>query len=408
MNPNVSCPAGPLVGSPSLEQRWTAAGRARVATSVLFLVDGMTFGTWAALLPSFQQKFALSAGQLSRVLFGLIAGALISMPITGRLVSRWGSRSVVYPAALGFVGTLPLLALAPSSGALLVVAVLFGLWKGALDIAVNAQGVTVEDAVGRPTFSSFQGFWSLGGLSVAFLLSLGLNHGVSPTALILAMAGLLFVMALPSIGWLLPDRKSVVSRERAPSIPWRNGHLIRLGALAFLALFSEGVLLDWSAVYARTVGGVSVAAAPVAFAVFALAMSGGRFAGDALNARFGSPKVLRISGLLLMLGIAIAVGLRTWPGILAGFGIVGFGVANLVPVIFGAAGRAHDQGAGPGLATVTTLGYSGFLSGPPVIGLLAASAGLPSAFAIVILFGASLAAFGPAIVRGTRPTLQTL
>ena len=114
MPTNVSCPAGPMVENPaSPARRWNAAGRARVAASFLFLVDGMTFGTWAALLPSFQQKFSLSAGQLSRVLFGLIAGALISMPLTGRLVSKWGSRRLVYPAALGFVGTLPFRLLVP-------------------------------------------------------------------------------------------------------------------------------------------------------------------------------------------------------------------------------------------------------------------------------------------------------
>ena len=180
---------------------------------------------------------------------------------------------------------------------------------------------------------------------------------------------------------------------------WPDRRLIGLGSLAFLALFSEGVLLDWSAVYARTVTGVSVATAPVAFAAFALAMASGRFLGDFLIARFGATRMLRMSGVLMAAGVATAVIVQAWPAMIAGFTMVGFGIANLVPVLFGAAGRAHENGAGPGLATVTTLGYFGFLAGPPLIGALAAVAGLPLAFTTVVLFGAIIATLGVSILR---------
>jgi MFS family permease len=380
------------------------AGRARLATSALFLVDGMTFGTWAALIPSFQQRFALSAGQLSAVLFGLVLGALVAMPLAGRLIARWGSRRVVFPAALGFTGTLPLLALAPAPGWLIAAAVLFGAWKGALDVSVNSQGITVENAVGKPIISSFQGFWSLGGLSAAFLLSLAMHQGFAPSGLMIGMAVLLFAVVLSTFGSLLPDAASqAVGRRVAFALP--SGRLLRLGALAFLALFSEGVLLDWSAVYARTIADVPVAVAPMAFAVFALCMAGGRFLGDVLIARMGPIATLRASGVLMAAGIAVAVFVPEWPAVFAGFALVGFGVANLVPVIFGAAGRVDERGAGPGLATVSTLGYFGFLSGPPVIGLVAAAAGLPVAFASVILFGAIIATLGVAAVSPARNSL---
>ena len=164
-------------------------------------------------------------------------------------------------------------------------------------------------------------------------------------------------------------------------------------------------LLDWSAVYARSVTNMSLATAPMAFAAFALSMAAGRFVGDYWIGRFGPIAMLRCSGLLMALGVGIAVLLPAWPTVLVGFTTTGLGIANLVPILFGAAGRAHHDGAGPGLATVTTIGYFGFLSGPPIIGALAAFAGLPLAFVMVIVFGTIITTLGVAVIR---PPLKPL
>lgn len=371
--------------------------QARRAAATLFLVDGMTFGTWAALIPTFQQTFDLSPGRIGTVLFGLVTGAMISMPLAGKLIARHSSRQVVSFAALAFTASLTLLALAPGFPFLVAAAVLFGAFKGMLDVSVNAQAITVENAVARPIMSSFQAFWSLGGLGAAFLLSAALSQGFSHTVLILIMAVLLFMLALFSIGGLLPD-KSTEAKPAARS--WRpDPRLLRLGGLAFLALFSEGVLLDWSAVFAHTVAHASVAVAPVAFAIFALSMAAGRFSGDFVIARLGPVMTMRLSGGLIAAGIALAVILQSWGMILAGFAVTGFGVANLVPVLFGAAGRVNEGGAGPAIATVTTMGYLGFLSGPPVIGAIASVAGLPSSFLVVLVFGIVIATIGVAVLR---------
>jgi MFS family permease len=392
---DIATQVGPLDERCSLQSG--TVGGARLATSTLFLVDGMTFGTWAALIPSFQQKFSLSAGQLSWVLFGMVLGALISMPLTGQIVARRGSRSVAFRAALAFFAVLPLLALAPSYAILIATVILFGGMKGALDVSINAQAITVENAMQRPIMSSFQAFWSLGGLGAAFLLSVAMDHGFSATFLMLAMAVFLLLLTLSASGRLLPDRSPRTSESRGFS--WPDSKLLRVGGLAFLALFSEGVLLDWSAVYASNVANVSVAAAPLAFGAFALCMAAGRFVGDLLIARFGPIVVLRASGTLMALGVGIAVLIPSWPVVLIGFSTVGFGTANLVPILFGVAGRVHENGAGPGLATVTTLGWFGFLSGPPVIGALTAFAGLQLAFMTVVVFGTIIATLGVWIVR---------
>jgi MFS family permease len=375
---------------------------ARRATATLFLVDGMTFGTWAALIPSFQHKFGLSAGELSWVLFGLVLGALISMPLTGQLVARVGSRSVASRAAFIFCATLLLLALAPGYATLIAAATLFGAAKGAVDVSINAQAIAVENALRKPINSSFQAFWSVGGLGVAFLLSVAMNRGFSPKILMLVMVLFLSLLAVTTVGRLLRDGP----RSETPSgFSWPDPKLLRLGGLAFLALFSEGVLLDWSAVYARDVAKVSVAAAPLAFAAFAFCMAAGRFFGDLLISRLGRVPVLRLSGGLMALGVSGAALFQTWPAVLLGFATVGLGIANLVPILFSVAGRIRKDSPGPGLATVTTLGYFGFLSGPPVIGSLAAYAGLPLAFATVLIFGVVIGTAGVAIVR---PSLKNL
>ena len=384
----------PHVAAPGLDE----LARARIAISIFFLVDGMTFGTWAALIPSFQQKFTLSAGGLSWVLVGLVVGAMGSMSAAGRLSAAWGSHRTCRVAGLVFPSSLLALMLAPTHGCLIAAAVLFGACKGLLDISINAQGIHVENAIGRPIISSLNGFWSFGGLAAAGTLSLALHHGVSASTLLGVMAFALVTTTLLSAGSLLPERPAPAPATSGTAWTLPDGRLLRLGALAFLALFSEGVMLDWSAVYAHTVAHVSLATAPVAFAAFSVCMAAGRFTGDAFTARWGTLAALRASAALMVVGTAVATGLRTWPATLAGFMVVGFGLANLVPILFRAAGRVHAHGAGPGVAAVSTLGYTGFLCGPPAVGFLAAVAGLPVSFGLVIVFGLVLAVVGGPVI----------
>lgn len=381
------------------------ASRARFATATLFLADGMTFGTWAALIPSFQEKLALSTGQLSWVLGGLVVGAMLMMPLAGRLIAAYGSQRVASIACFAFPVALVYLAWAPSLMFLVLAAFLFGLSKGAIDMAINAQGITVEMAVGRPIYSSFQAYWSVGGLSAAFLISQALHWGLAVDTLPILMAGLLVIMVYSSLGKLIADPPRPKSDTPTPSrLSLPSAGLLRLAALCFLAFFTEGIMNDWSAVYAHRITQVSMATAPVAYAVFAVCMAVGRFLGDSVNARLGAARMLRLSGGLLVLGMAIAVFVGTWPVTLIGFGAIGLGVANLVPIIFGAAARAHVDGAGPGLATVTTLGYVGFLAEPLVIGGLASWLGLPIAFGLMIVGGLTIATWGVAIIL--RPAAQ--
>jgi MFS family permease len=375
-----------------------SAIRARWAVSLLFLVYGLVFGTWAAMIPSLQDKFHLSAGQLSWVLLGMIAGSMVSMSLTGKLIGYCGSGRLGGPAAPIFATTLLGIAFAPSYGALIAAAVFFGFSKGTLSVSINSQAITVENAVKRPIMGGFQGCWSLGGMVASTTLSALMYHGFSPRPLMIGMAIGLAAAASLALGKLLPDAVTPLSQESHATS--RRGSLFWLGGLLFLGLFCEGVMFDWSAVYARVIGGMSLASAPMGFAVFALCTASGRFLGDFIVAKMGTLKVLRLSGLLMSVGIGLSILARPWPLILTGFALVGLGTANVVPILFGVAGRLKGHRAGASLATVATMGYFGFLAGPPTIGFIASWFGLPKAFALVIGAGIVIATMGVAIVRG--------
>jgi len=394
---------------PELLDRWEAGAasppaaypRARVALSTLFLIDGLGFGTWAALIPSFKHKFALGDTALSVALFALVTGALVAMPLAGQAVARWGGRRVAVGIAFLFCATLPLLAWAPAFGWFALAAGCFGAAKGAFDVSINSHAVVVENAGTRPVMSSFQALWSLGGLFSASAIGFALGRGWTPESLMTGVALLLGVLALSTVGRLLPERGAAAG---APAgFRWPDATLFRLGLLAFLALFAEGVLMDWSAVYARAEAGAAIALAPLAYAAYSLAMAAGRLLGDAVIARLGAARVLRLSGLLAAAGVGLVVFIQALPATFPGLVIAGLGLSNLVAIIFGAAGRAHPGGAGPGVATASTMGYLGFLVGPPLIGLISAVAGLPAAFALVIIFGLVISTAGVAVLRRSLP-----
>lgn len=390
MNQEVACASFPGTLSPE-------HARSRLAASLLFLVDGIGFGTWAALIPSIKQRFALDESGLSIVLLAIVAGALISMSLVGRALARRGSRAMLAWLAPGYGVALALLVMAPGFGWLLAAGAVFGAFKGALDVSVNAQAITIENSMRRPIMSTFQALWSLGGLVAALLVGLALRQGISATGIGLIIATGLVGIALGSISPLAGGDATRVERKRGFSLP--NGRLLKIGALAFLALFAEGVMLDWSAVYARSVAGAEAWLAPLAFGVFSLSMAIGRFLGDRVTARHGGPAVMRASGVLAFIGMLLIVLIKVWPVTFLGLAFMGIGVANLVPVLLGAAGRAHEESVAQGVATVSVIGYFGFLAGPPAIGGLSHWIGLPGAFAVVLVFALLLAGPGPSVLR---------
>lgn len=378
--------------------RSISSSRARWATSLLFTVDGAGFGVWAAHIPVFKQDLHLTSSSLSGVLFALVLGSIFAMPLAGVVIHRYGSRFVIWAAAPTYVLAIAALGFVPNLLFLLIAVGLFGAAKGALDVSINAQGVWVEQQLHRKIVSSFQGFWSIGGLFAASLSGYALNHGFGIHQDFGIAAGCLSVCVCLSLPFLLKEEQITHTK-----VGWQppDSALLRFAGIAFLGLFAEGAMADWDGVYLRSIVGVTLAQAAGGYAAFSLAMAAGRFAGDTIIARFKTAAILRACGFLLCGGVSFALLLNIpWAAFL-GFICAGFGISIIIPVVWGTAGRNQVIGPGPALATVTTIGYFGFLAGPPLIGVISTALNVREALGVVALFGLLIAGLAGFATRET-------
>lgn len=354
----------------------------RWACATCFFVSGYVMGSWAPQIPELALRLEISEGAVGIVILALGAGSLLGLPLAGVLTVRFGSRPITVLCALALSAALLLMTLAPSLPAALAVAFYLGLFGGGLDVAMNANAVTAERRLAQPVTSSMHGFWSLGalfGAAAGGFLIVGIGTaGHALTVLILGLA--LVALAGP---YLLDDEEPA---SPSPAVPRRFAFprslsIYLIGFLALLAMEPEGAVLDWSALYLRQELGAGVAFSGFGFAAFSLAMTGMRFAGDAVRARYGAVSTLRVSAVVAGCGLLLA-GLGLSPLLaLAGFFVAGLGTANLVPIAFSAAGNYPGVPSGIGLTVVTTLGYTGLLVVPALIGFVAERTG----FAVVFM-----------------------
>jgi MFS family permease len=356
---------------------------ARIAIALVFFVNGVAFASWVPHIPTVQLKLGLSPGMLGLALLGIAAGSLVSMPIAGWMVARHGSRIVAVTAALLYCVVTPLPLLAPDLPILALALILFGAANGAMDVAMNAHGIAVERCLGRPIMSSLHALFSIGGLVGAGSAVVVLPLGVSPIAHVGTAALLGFGLIVLANRFLLPH--SVDIADGGPRFVLPRGRLLVLGMMAFFILMAEGAMADWTAVYLRTDLGAGAGLAGAGYAVFSLAMAAGRLTGDRLVALFGPVAMVRWGAALAGLGLGAAVLLQDPLAAAAGFGLVGLGLANIVPILFSAAGRTPGVAPGAAIAALTTAGYSGFLAGPPMVGFAAELIGLGGALGVLAI-----------------------
>ncbi|TMC86233.1 MAG: MFS transporter [Chloroflexi bacterium] len=326
---------------------------ARLAVTVVFFINGFVFSNWVPRIPAIQQHLGLNTGMLGLALWGIAIGALLSQSLAGWLVTRLSSRMVMRVASLLYCMALPLPALAMDLPTLMLALFALGLTNGLLDVAMNAQGVVVEQGEGHPVFSSFHAAFSGGGLLGAVCGGLLASFGVAPLFHFCLVAVVTMSAALGAARWLLPGRTDV-KRGRGRAIFRPSRLLLLLGFMAFCALLGEGTVADWSAVYLQGTLHTSVGLAAGGFAAFSLMMAFDRLIGDHLTGVWGPAVLAQLSGLL-------AAG--------------GLGMALLIP---------HIQETAA-IAAVSTIGYTGFLAGPPMIGLLAEWLTLRGALGVVVM-----------------------
>ena len=363
--------------------------QARLAVSVVFLVHGILVSSWMARIPAVQERLGLPLGTLGAVLLSAAAGALLAMPLTSRLVGRFGSPRLTGVATALLCVAVALPPLAWNALSLAIFLFLYGAAAGAMDVSMNTQAVAVEAAYGSPVMVGFHALFSFGGMAGALLGSLAARYQIRPAAHLALIGVLMAAVAASVFRRFLPDRPSSAHQ----SGPFRDllRPLMGLGVVAFCILFGEGAMADWSAVYLSRLAGLAVA--PLGYAVFSLTMAIGRLAGDWFHHHWGPDSTIRRGSLLAALGLGGALLFGTTPAALVGFACAGWGFSAIFPIVCSLAGARATHRPQAGIAVVSVTGYLGFLIGPPLIGFLAQASSLRIALGLVALLSAFTTCF---------------
>ena len=361
-------------------QRW------RWASGTMFLANGFLMGSWAPQIPLLLPRHQITESTLGLLIFLLGVGAVGAMALSGGLIARHGTRPVLRAFSITACVTLAGVVLAPNLWVLSITMVIMGALIGCMDVAMNANAVEVERRLGRAIMSSSHGFWSLGGF-IGGIIGGWIIGQITAEGHALLVAGLTLGGVLLASQHLLGEPPAPLHpTAKGPAKGWPRGAPIYiLGLMAFCSMIPEGAVLDWAALYLQQEHGTGVSTAGLAFALFSATMAVMRFAGDALRNRFGAVQTLRISALIAAAGLMGAALAPNATSVIACFAFAGLGVANMVPVMFSAAGNFPGLSAGMGITTVTMLGYSGILVAPSSIGFVAEHIGFRVTFGTLAL-----------------------
>lgn len=350
----------------------------RAAVTVMFFVNGATFGSWVSRIPDVTARLDLTERQLGLALFGVAAGAIAVMPTIAPAVRRVGSRQVCIAAAITFCATLPLLGLAWSLPTLAVALMLFGAGNGALDVSMNDNGGRLERGLSGPIMGSLHAAFSCGAAAGALAGGVVAALGAPPAVHFAVAAAVLAIAAGWAGGHLtdLPDPPSTrAPRSRTSASP----ALLILLLVGLCAAFAEGAISDWSALYLVDTLGTSTGLGATGFVAFSALMVLGRLAQDRLVRRFGEATIRRLGATTAAAGMTTAL-LTEEPGLaIPAFGVVGIGLAAVFPIAMSTASRLPGIAPANAVAAVSTIAYAALLAGPPLVGLLADATTLSTA-----------------------------
>lgn len=379
----MTSPATSPIARPRLRLRAAA-----VATA--FLLNGLTFGAWAARIPAVQAQTHLNETGLGFALLGASVGAVLTMAFGGWLGGKFGTHVLTAVTLFGCAVFLPLVAASSDFWSLLLSLFAYGVFQGTMDVCMNANGLAVERAGSGPIMSRLHATWSIGSFTGALFSAAlaGAGIGVLPEFAVLAV--LLAIGGVVVRASMLPDRNA----DGGNGLRLPSGRLLVIGLLALCALLAEGSATDWSGVYMHRSLQASEEMAALAVAVFAGSMAAARLAGDHLTLAVGPAVLLSGGAGLSAAGLALVVVFaQPWIALI-GFGLMGLGLAASAPTLFRAAGSQPGVPASVGIAAVTTMGYAGGLLGPPLIGTIAGLTSLRIALTVIFVLLAILAISG--------------
>lgn len=357
----------------------------RLSISLYFFFSGLIFSSWASRIPDIKLNFGFNEAELGAILFMLPMGALSALPFAGWVVHRFNSKTVTPVSLLLFSVFLGAVSCADTVLSLSFSLFFFGVLGNLTNIAMNTQGLTVQAFLKKPILSSLHAMWSLGAFSAAAVSGWASGHGISMQHQFLLVSVLTALFSVFFFYFLLPDEANPSSPSKVFALP--NRPLLMLGLICFCAAMSEGAMADWSALYFKEAVPSSVWSSTAGYSAFVFCMALGRFAGDGLVHQFSHKTVLKLNGLLVLSGMLIALSLRTSLNVVVGFGLVGFGVSSVMPIVYMLAAKSRSMAPSTALAAVSSVGFFGFLLGPPIIGFIAQEIGLRITLLVVSALG---------------------
>jgi MFS family permease len=359
--------------------------RLRRANAVYFFISGFGYSSWTSRIPGIKESLKLNDAHFGTLLFMMPVGLILTMPFTGKLLDHFKSRTIMGIGAMVYNIVLACLGFSGYTWLLGIVLFFFGSSRNLMNLSMNAQAIGVQALYNRSILSSFHAVWSMAGFAGAAFGYLMVTMNILPAWHLLGVSLVLSTLTLFYYGDTLdqqPDRKNKRSVFSLPP----KGMLI-FSLICFASMACENTMYDWSGIYIRQVLHGSRAVATIAFVVYMVAMTTGRFIGDRMADRFGIQRVLMASGILVSSGFAITVLSPFIPLTIFGYLLTGFGVSCVVPFVFGLAGKIPMSNPGAALASISSLGYLGFLLVPPMIGYVSQATNLRISFAVIALMG---------------------
>lgn len=371
----------------------------RIAVSIFFFIAGLTGSSWASRIPDIKNSLQLNDAALGSVLFALPAGQVISLPLSGWLISKFGSRQLLIYASIFYPLTLIIIAFAATTWQLVAILFFFGLWGNLFNISMNTQAVGIESLYRRSIMASFHGLWSLAGFCGAAIGSFFVSGNISPLIHFIIIGFLASALITAFYKHTLPATADA-SATKAKVFIKPDKTVLILGLIAFCCMICEGSMADWIGVYFQNVVHAPAKFITIGYVSFMATMATGRFLGDRMITKFGVEKILKCSGILIACGLTILISFPYLQAAVTGCLLIGVGVSCVVPVVYGLAGKSKTMSPQFALAAVSSISFLGFLLGPPVIGFIAQVSSLRWSFALIALLG-----FGTTLLTGKLKAL---
>ncbi|OCA69096.1 hypothetical protein BBI01_17965 [Chryseobacterium artocarpi] len=349
------------------------------ATQLIFLACGIALSSWAPMIPLAKDRLSLIDSELGLLMLFLGFGAIVAMPITDWFIQKFGCRTAISAASVLISLSLPFLMIIKNWTSMSICLFLFGSGIGMIDVAMNAHGALIEKKLKKPIMSALHGLYSIGGLlgPILFGFIMKINIPTIYSAVIISIIILLIVFSQYKTLLSKSEEKNIQKSEQEFTESrlkkkggWLNPVLLIVGMMCFIGFSSEGALLDWGALLLRDTKGINEKFAGIGFACFSIAMAAMRLIGDKILSKFDQGSVVFYGSIIVFIGYLMAILSPSIPLSLLGFVLIGIGGANIVPVFFSVAASIKNVNISTAISVVTTLGYTGMLVGPALLGIV--------------------------------------